>query len=100
MRKWVVKYEYNTYLLCDEPVEFGDNYILVSKEDDTKVEEPFPSARDSYNMVKVLWYHETGRKLIRHDNHIEQQLITELTNELAGQINAEILRRLLEERNS
>ncbi len=100
MRKWVVNCEGNTYIVCDEPAEFGDDYILVSKEDETVAEEPWPSAKDSYNMVKVLWYHETGRKLIRNDHNVEQQLINELTNELTAQIDAEIMRRILEERNS
>lgn len=99
MRKWVVKCEGNTYIVCDEPVQFGDDYILVSKQDETVAYEPW-SAWDSYNMVKVLWYHETGKKLIRNDHNVEQQLINELTNELAAQIDAEIMRRILEEGNS
>ncbi len=98
MNKWIVKYENNVYLVCDELVnEYEDNHIFVSKTDRTVAEEPFPSNTSSYNIVKVLWYHEPGRKLVRCIKNIEQQLTTQLSEELTRQIDAEFLRRLIEE---
>jgi hypothetical protein len=98
--KWIVKYENNVYLVCDDPVdEYHDNHIFISKTDRMVVEEPFPSSTSSYNIVKVLWYYEPGRKLVRCIKNIEDQLTAHLTEELARQIDAEILRTLLEEMN-
>jgi hypothetical protein len=100
MNKWIVRYENNVYLVCDELVnEYEDNHIFVSKTDKTVVEEPFPSSTSSYDVVKVLWCYEPGRKLVRCIKNIEDQLTTLLTEELAREIDAEILRTLLEEMN-
>jgi hypothetical protein len=98
MNKWIVRYENNVYLVCDELVnEYEDNHIFVSKTDRTVAEEPFPSTTSSYNIVKVLWYYEPGRKLVRCIKNIEEQLTAKLSEELAREIDAEILRTLLQE---
>lgn len=98
--KWIVKYENNVYLVCDDLVdEYNDDHIFISKTDRTVVEEPYPSNTSSYNTVKVLWYYEPGRKLVRCIKDFDDQLTAHITEELARLIDAEILRTLLEEIN-
>jgi hypothetical protein len=101
MNKWIIKYEDNVYLVCDELVnEYEDNHIFVSKTDRTIIEEPFPSSISSYKVVKVLWYYEPGRKLIRCIKDGEEELMKRLSEELAREVDTEIFRNIFENYNN
>lgn len=95
MKKWVVKYEENVYLLSDEEVQYGDNYLLVLKENETILEEPWPSSKSSYNKRKVVWYYEKDHKLIRCDKSAEAELENLLVEEIMNEIDRYILQQIL-----
>jgi hypothetical protein len=95
MKKWIVKYEENVYLLSDEKVEYGDNYLLVSKEDEAVLEEPWPSSKSSYNKRKVIWFYEKDHKLVRCDKSAEDELSNLLVEELTREIDQQILQDIL-----
>ena len=96
MDKWVVKYDINIFIVSYDVVnEYEDYHLFVSKTDRTVLEEPFPTDDDSYDIVKVLWYYEPGESILRLKKDVETELAALLCEELAGQINQQILNELL-----
>jgi hypothetical protein len=75
MRKWVAKFHNkvlggtNVYLVSDEPLNYGDNYVYIKKKDDTSVINPEHAFVfvDNTRRVKVLWVYDANKG---HDTFI------------------------------
>lgn len=88
-----------TYIVdFDAEVKFGDRFILVHKRTKKLMlgASPFPSQKDSYKRVKVIWYYEkpgTDNTCVYRD--AEKELTNLLSQELAQAIDRDIIRRLV-----
>ena len=92
----VVKYgDLGTYVIdFDTEVKYGDRFILAHKKTKRLMlgVSPFPSEKDSYKRVKVIWYYEkpgTDNTSLYKD--LESELIGMLSEEITREINREIM---------
>ena len=92
-----------TYIVdFDAKVGYGDRFILAHKKTKQLMlgVSPYPSEKDSYKRVKVIWYYEKpgiDNTCLYRDP--EKELSDLLTQELTQAIDQEILRTLMQERD-
>ena len=88
-----------TYLVdFDAEVNYNDRFILANKKTEQLMlgVSPYPSEKDLYKRVKVIWYYEkpgTDNTCVYRDP--ESELVEYLTQEIAITIDREILNGLL-----
>lgn len=99
MGQELIKYkDLGTYLVdYDLEVNYGDRYIFVDNKDEAIIVDFYPSRLTSYKKVKVIWYYENGISLTNIFEDSEKEIENLYTEELARQINMEIINLILEQ---